>query len=169
MMWRNPFYKPSAFTLIELVITVLLASLIMLGLGIMMYDNQRGWNKMYNRLYSEIATDGLVTQKAFDAVVRKSSKKNFNIDPAGQWVELAYYSDAAVSTIDRYARFYKSGSDLYIEEGTTDPRAAIDTRKICSDVSACRFLNSGVSVQLIMTLDDGSEQVEVLSTAVMHN
>lgn len=169
MMWRNTFYKPSAFTLIELVITVLLASLIMLGLGIMMYDNQLGWNKMYNRLYSDIATDGLITQKAFDAVVRKSSRNNFNIDPAGQWVELAYYSDTAVSTIDRYARFYKSGSDLYIEEGTTDPRAAIDTWKICSSVSTCRFLNSGDSVQMFMTLDDGSEQVEVLSTAVMHN
>ena len=169
MMCRKTFYKSSAFTLIELIITIVLASIIMLGLGVMMYDNQRGWNKMYNRIYSDIASDGLFTQKTFDAVVRKSSRTNFNIDPAGQWVELAYYSDNVVSAVDRYARFYKSGSDLYIEEGTINPRVSIDTRKISSDVSACRFLNSGVSVQLIMTLDDGSEQVEVLSTAVMHN
>ena len=169
MMRKNPFSKPSAFTLIELVITVLLASLIMLGLGVMMYDNQLGWNKMYNRLYSDIAIDGQVAQKTFDSVVRKSSKANFNIDPAGEWVELAYYSDNAVSSIDRYARFYQMGSDLYIEEGTINPRAVIETRKISSDVSTCRFLNFGVSVQMIMTLDNGSEKVEVLSTAVMHN
>ena len=102
-------------------------------------------------------------------MVRKSSRSNFDIDPSGQWVELSYYSDAAVSTIDRYARFYKSGSDLYMEEGTIDPRAAIDTLKLCSSVSVCRFLNSGVAVQMFMTLDDGSEQVEVLSAALMHN
>ena len=169
MLSRSSINNSSAFTLIELVITVLLSSIVMLGLGVMMYDNQRGWNQMYNRIYSDIVTDGLVAHKSFDAVVRKSSKNNFNIDPAGQWVELAYYSDTSVSSIDRYARFYKSGSELFIEEGTLNPRASTDTRKISSNVSKCRFLNSGVSVQLIMTLDDGSIKVDVLSTGVMHN
>ncbi len=42
------------FTITELMVTVMISTIVMFGIGFMVVDSQRGWNRMYNRVYSDI-------------------------------------------------------------------------------------------------------------------
>ena len=76
------------FTLTELTIVILMAAFVTLSIGVALVDSQRGWSRMYNRVYSGVVTDAFVARKAFDATVRKSSKE---YDPAGGSEAFLYY------------------------------------------------------------------------------
>jgi prepilin-type N-terminal cleavage/methylation domain-containing protein len=157
------------FTLIELFITMAVGVVVILGLGVVMSDSQKGWNSMYERVYADATSDGYVAKIKFDKLVRKSSRNKFLIDPTGDWVEVYYYSDPAVTVPDRYARVYVSGGDLNAEHGKVDPRETLNTEVLCSSVKNCQFLASDGSVQMKLDLDDGDHEVTVLSSAIMHN
>lgn len=163
---RKPIH---GFTLIELMITMAICTIVVLGLGVLMADSQKGWNKMYQRVYSDAVSDGYVAKIKFDSIVRKSSRGNFLIDPMGKWVEVYYYQDLKATVPDRYARFYESGDDLNVEYGRVDPRETLSTETICSNVSDCLFLGSNGSVKMNLSLDDGQQQLTMLTSAIMHN
>ena len=161
---------PTAFTIVELMITVVLAAIIMFGIGVMVVDSQRGWHRMYNRIYSDVATDSYVARKTFDSVIRKASSEKLLLDAAGNWLEVYYYADANSAVVDRYARFSYDGIDqLDIEYGIVEPRQTLSIRPVCENVSSCVFKASGCSAQMILTLDDGSQTATIVSSSVMHN
>jgi len=161
-----------AFTIIELMIATVLAIIVLLGISIMLADSQRGWNRMYSRIYSDVVTDSYVARKAFDAVIRKASKEKYLLDDAGNWIEVYYYADANSTVVDRYARFFCDGEPdgtLNVERGRLNPRQTLTISTICGNVSSCDFKATGASVQIVLTLDNGSQTATVTSSAVMHN
>jgi len=91
------------------------------------------------------------------------------LDSAGSWVEVYYYSDPNSVVVDQYARFISSNSQLIVEYGEVEPRQTLNTETICDNVSSCVFKSAGSSVQMVLTLDDGSQSTTIVASAVMHN
>ena len=168
-----PKEKPTiqrGFTIVELMLATLLATIVVLAIGFTLVDSQRGWNRMYNRIYSDVATDSYVARRMFDSVIRKASKEKFLLDGAGNWIEVYYYADANSTDVDRYARFaYDGVSQLDIEYGIVEPRQTLSIQAVCGNVSSCVFKGAGYSAQMILTLDNGSQTATIVSSAVMHN
>ncbi len=173
-MLKKRTANPKGVTILELMITGTVAVIVLLGIGVSLVDNQRGWQRMYNRVYSDVVTGGHVARRMFDNIVRKASAQNVLLDETGQWVEVHYYQDSTSAELDRYAYFYLSGDELKVEHGIwnpgdMNPRVALRTQTVCSNVSSCVFMRKGASVQMVLKLDNGSEAITVMSSAVTHN
>ncbi len=161
--------QSSGFTLMEVILTIVIALIVLLGLSVVMADMQKGWNKMYRRVNSDAVSAGLVAKIKFDDIIRKSSRTKFLIDASGAWVEVYYYDNLASVEPDRYARLYTSGKQLLIEHGEADPRTALSKELVCENVQQCIFAASSGAVHMKLNLDDGDNAVEVVSAAIMHN
>ena len=157
------------FTLVELMITTLIMIIVGLAIGVVIVDGQTGWNTMYNRLNSDVVTDGYVARKKFDVVIRSASRGQFLVDGNGAWIEVYSYASPSSTVVDRYSRFYVSDGDLNLEYGQVDPRATLDVDTVCGNVSACTFKQVGTSTQMTLTLDDGTQTNTIVSSAVTHN
>ena len=157
------------FTITELMVATVISVIVISGISVLLVDGQRGWNAMYNLVYSDVVTDGYVARKSFDSVMRKASREKYLLEDGGSWIEIYYYADDDSSVLDRYARFFKNNSELNIEYGRLEPRETLDIQTICSNVSRCTFKAAGQSAQMTLTLDDGSQTITVVSSAVMHN
>lgn len=168
-MSKKTIANRKGFTLIELMVATGLASTIIIAVGVLVVDSQRGWNTMYNRAYSDVVTDSHVVRRMFDSVIRNASSQGILLDDEGGWVEVYYYSDPNSPAVDRYARFYGSNDQLLIEYGALNPRQTLNTEIICEDVTSCAFMSAGNSAQMILTLDNGSQNKTVVASAVMHN
>jgi prepilin-type N-terminal cleavage/methylation domain-containing protein len=169
-MLKNKKRNHPGFTLTELMVASAIAVIVVLGLSISLSDGQRGWNAMYNRVYSDVVTGSHIAARTFDRIVRKSSAKSFQIDSDGKWVEVYYYSDANSASIDRYARFsVTDNNDLSVEYGQRNPKEFLGTVTICGNVSSCSFIQTGRSMQMVLTLKSGLEELTTVTSAVMHN
>jgi len=109
-------------------------------------DGQRGWSTQYNRIYSDVVTDGYVARRKFDAVMRKASREKFEIDPAGSWVEVYYYADDTSTVVDRYARFSTANGNLNVEYGLYPNKETLSIETVCGNVSGCTFAQVGRSI-----------------------
>jgi len=168
-MSKRKFTARAGFTLAELAVTTVVAAIVIFGIGAMLVDSQRGWQVMYSRINSDVMNDSYVARKAFDAVIRKASKEKFLLDSAGGWLEVYYYAGSDSTVVDRYARFYVADSRLNIEYGKLNPRETLIVQTVCANVSSCVFKVSGCSAQMLLILDNGSQAITVVSSAVMHN
>lgn len=157
------------FTLIELIMAMAIMIFVVLAIGMALVDGQRGWNNMFNRVYSYVVTEGYVARRKFDAVLRKASREKFLIDPAGSWVEVYYYATDASTDLDCYARFYTAGNKLSIEYGQLNPTSTLSTETVCQNVSSCTFKQLGRSIQMVLKLDDGKQTNTVITSAVTNN
>ena len=157
------------FTLIELITAMAIMIFVVLAIGMALVDGQRGWNYMYNRVYSDIVTDGYVARRKFDAVLRKASREKFLIDPAGSWVEVYYFASDASTVVDRYARFYTAGGTLDIEYGQLNPTSTLTTETVCENVSSCTFEQLGRSIQMVLKLDNGTQTNTLITSAITNN
>jgi len=164
-MIKNRITARRAFTLAEVLVTVIILVIPILVVGLVLADSHRAWNTTYNRTYSDVVTDSYVARKAFDAVVRKAS-----LGLSGDnWLEVQYYAGAGSPSVDRYARFYEDSGELILERGILDSRQVLSTHNICRNVSSCAFILSGRSAQMILALDNGSQEVTVVASGYMHN
>lgn len=161
--------KSKGFTIIELIIAAVVCVIALLGIGFVAADNQRSWSKIYNRINSDVAIDSLVAKKTFEAVIRKAKKDTLLLNDSGTSIEVHYYQNAESASVDAYARLYLSDSELNVEYGRLDPKETLSTQTICSNVSSCVFMRIGTSVQMILMLDNGSQTISVVTSAVMHN
>lgn len=168
-MLKKKAANSKGLTIIELLVALSISIIILLGIGIVLADSYRGWNAMYSRIYSDVVVDGHIARRVFDSVIRKASRKNILVDAAGIWVEVYYYADANSTDVDRYARFYRAGGQLNVDYGKLEPKETLTTQTVCSNVSSCVFTATGASVQMVLTLDNGSETATVMSSAVAHN
>ncbi len=158
------------FTLIELIIAMAITLIVVLAIGMALVDGQRGWSTQYNRIYSDVVTDGYVARRKFDAVMRKASREKFEIDPAGSWVEVYYYADDTSTVVDRYARFSTANGNLNVEYGQLVPtKVTLTTETVCGNVSGCTFEQLGRSIQMILKLDNGPHTNTIISYAVANN
>ena len=162
-----------AFTLVELMVTILAATIVILGAGVIMVDSQKGFNKMYNRIHGDVATGVYVAQKAFESVVRKASINRSLLDVDGQFIEVYYYNDFNSPKPDRYANFYSNGSSMLIDYGTYDwderKTTLSTTVTLAENVKAVKFSVRGLAIQMVLTLDDEKEIATVMTTALRHN
>ena len=173
-MWKKNPAARHGFTFVELMIATVFAGIIILGIGVVIVDGHRGWQVMYNRIYSDVATDGYVARKTFDAVIRKASTEGLLLDGAGNWIEVYYCQDGNSTSVDSYARFYyendgEGSGRLNVEYGKLNPRETLTVQTVCENVSGCIFKAAGRSVQMILTLTNGTETSTIVSSGVMHN
>ena len=162
------------FTLTELMLTTLLCTIVILGIGVVLADSHRGWNRMYTRVHGDVVTDGYIAKKAFDAVVRKSTSKRCELDIDGQFVEVYYYQSIASKEPDRYAIFFIKGQELFVnygelEAGTWNPTSTTSTVILAQNVQRGNFTFTGACVKMVLELDNGSEAITVTSSAIRHN
>lgn len=169
-MLKDKITNIGAFTIIELVIVVGFISLVLFaGIGIVLCDTQRGWNRMYDRMYSDVITESYVARRVFDREVRKASCETYSLDPAGSWIEVYSYADSNSAVVDRYSYFYVDNGCLKLEYGKISPREPIHTSPVCENVTSCVFKAIGRSAQMILTLGQDSQTVNITSSSVMQN
>lgn len=178
MIDRLKRYK--GVTLTELMMTLVLASIMILALGLVLVDSQKGWLAMYSRTFSDVVVDGYVTQNTFFTIVRKSSiavyEYELSVDESHiTAVEVYYYSDTGTTDLDRYAKFYLSDTNLYLDQGVIDTtvlpwaKETPTTTVLARDVVSGYFDINGSSIQLVLNLDNGREDMKVVCSAVRHN
>jgi prepilin-type N-terminal cleavage/methylation domain-containing protein len=157
------------FTLVELMITIAVASIVVSAIGIVIVDGQHCWQVLYSHINSDVVTDGYVARKKFDAVIRKASGEKILADSNGNWIEVYYYASDSSTAVDRYARFYTADNDLNIEYGQLSPRKTLNVETVCENVSDCTFKQIGRSAQMVLTLEDGTQKNTIVTSAVTHN
>jgi hypothetical protein len=173
--FKNKARNRCGFTIIEVMVASVMAVIITFGLAVVLSDAHRGWNTMYNRAYSDVVTGSHIAARTFDGIVRKSSIElsQFTADE----VTACYYADSNSVVIDRYSRFYISDSNVLCVEygqynGQVKPPEYTpegDPVTICGNVSFCSFMKNGRSMQMVLTLDNGKEELTTVTSAVMHN
>lgn len=168
-MIKRKFKSSRGFSLIELITAMTIMLFVILAIGMTLVDGQRGWNNMYERMHSDVVTDGYFARRKFDAVLRKASREKILIDPAGSWVEVYYYASDASTVLDRYARLYTSGNKLNIEYGQLDPTSTLSTETVCENVSSCTFDQLGRSIQMVLKLDNGKQTNTLITSATTNN
>jgi prepilin-type N-terminal cleavage/methylation domain-containing protein len=168
-MAKNRIPAQHGFTLVELIIAVAASLVVMLGVGVLLVDSQNGWNRLYNRAFSDVVTDTYVARNMFNGAVRKATADGFLVDENGNGIEVYYYADDNSTVVDRYARLYALDGDLNLERGKLDPEVTLEVQTVCGNVSACFFTAAGRSAQMILTLDDGTQTITTVSCAFLHN
>lgn len=169
MMNKKLSKARTGFTLVELMITTVVMLIVGLAIGVVIVDGQTGWNTMYDRMNSDVVTDGFVARKKFDTVMRNASKEHTLLAADGSWIEVYYYASPFSTVVDRYARFYVADGDLNYEYGQTDPRSTLGVDTVCENVTACTFQQAGTSVQMTLTLDNKTQTNTIVSAAVTSN
>jgi hypothetical protein len=159
----------TAITLIELMVAIAISTIIILAVAVALSDGQKAWGRMYSEINSDVAVQSITACKRFDAVVRAASSNNCTIDLAGNWVEVDSYSSSSATTVDRYTRFAWQNSQLTCEYGSLGPKVTIGTQTLCANVTACKFVKIGSSVQMVLTLNDNTRSITVASSNVMNN
>ena len=164
----------SGVSLIELVVTMVIAFIIMVGVGGVLVHQQIAWNEMYSRVHEGLIADGYVSRGSFEGVVRKSSLsvRSPEIGVGGD-LNVFYYADWVSIEPDRYARFYNSDGVLFVEYGVLDSDGslldAVRRERLADDVSSLGFSVIGPCVEMVMDLDDGMYDMTVVSSAIRHS
>ena len=164
--------KSNGFTLVELLTTIVVSLIILLGVGIVLANSHRAYQITYDKVNADVSTDSFIARKLFDSVVRKSSASTITTGINGEYVHLQYYDNDYSTYPDRYIRFYVSGNNLMAEYGNVyqgGSQTITDTKTVCSNVSSCVFKNNGASVHMKLTLYDGVESNVIVTTAYAHN
>ena len=160
---------PRGFTLVELMITAAIMVIVGLAIGVVIVDGQTGWNVMYDRINSDIVSDGYAARNKFDSVMRSASSGQSILAGDGSWIEVCSYASSASTVVDRYWRFYVSDGDLLAEYGQLEPRSTLNVDTVCENVSDCTFRQFGQAIQMTLVLDNGTQTKTVVSSAVAHN
>lgn len=136
-----------AISLIELVISMTMASVLMLAGGVLLLGSNRAFRQVYASIHDPVQADAKVLASAFGTVVRKSNRTNYKVYEVtedsfveatpesgesvavGQAVELRYWNrpfyelsgDMEQMDIDdtgsHYALFYLEDETIYVDYG----------------------------------------------------
>jgi hypothetical protein len=162
-------FRPG-LTMIELMSATTIALIvIMAGVAFILVDTQKSWSKMYTLVHGDVVTGAYVAKSTFDSGVRKASSSGLAIDSQGNWVYVEYSSNPDSGTLDSYARFYSNQGNFIVDYGQLNPKELLDTQTICSNVTSCKFSQSGKSVQMALTLAKNGQSQTVTSAAYLHN
>jgi len=157
---------------------------------------------MFKRTSQGVVPDAYAAKRAFDKIVRKSSIKR--LDPSEIYSTLGsnelyvyYYLVPTVrisdegSIPDKYAHFYRSGTQFMLDTGAVDqenfgstdpPTGEIESTLILANDlidndSSVKFTESNRSIRMVLMLDSetgssdplGTLKMTVTSTAIRHN
>jgi prepilin-type N-terminal cleavage/methylation domain-containing protein len=177
---KNMKTKNDGLTLVELMITVLIASIAIVGISGVIAGSHRDYRLMFERIHGDIVNDAYSARLRFDKICRKARAGTALIDTSIPSLEVLYYSSPNVNGSayldpDRYARFYLSGTNLMLETapiGGTDDAPELVARNVVElEFSAP---DGGRSVQMVMTLDEDTDDdsdysLTITCGAIMHN
>ena len=168
--------KNQGLTIIELLTAMLLATIIMLGAGYVLFDCYRSWDRMYSRAYGGMVSDFYTTKSAFESSVRKSSivAREPIISTGNDQIELYYKNNWTDSAPNRYTRFYLDGDTLLAAYGsinsmTTAVQAASQTITLCSNVTNVQFSRVGPNITMILDIQEPDGTNRLTCSAVMHS
>ena len=168
MIMKRPRIQ-RGFTLVELMTSAVIVIIVGFAIAVVIVDCQTSWNTLYDRMNSDVVTDGYVVKKKFDAVIRNASRSRFMLGDDGLWIEVYFYADASSVGLDRYAHFYVADGHLKLEIGQLSPSEVISVETLCGNVSEYTFKHAGTSAQMMLTLDDGIQRDTIVTSAVAHN
>ena len=167
--------RTRAFTLVELMLTVLIATIVILGAGVMLVDSLRGYNKLYARVNEGIVRDAYVSRITFDKTVRKASRSlaHYQESGPGAYVRVYYFASPSVPVLDRYSQFYESAGELFVTHGTRDDSgnlSPVTDILLAENVESVVFdVVGGGRVSMVLTLNDQTRRMTVMTSAVRHN
>ena len=163
------------FTITELVLAIAVSSVLILTMGVVMVDSQRGWMDSYAKVHGGATADAMMAKTAFDKVIRKASRSAYHFNELDD-ITVFYYDNWLTSTEpDRYARFYRSAdnsSEMYIQHGKFDEGEKEDVLAevlLASNVTDLEFKPINCGIEMKLALDDGRETTTIVSTAILHN
>jgi len=162
-----------AFTLVELVTSMVIGIVLIFAMGFVLFDNQRSWTTVYAEAHGDVAIDTFVAQTVFENVVRKASKKRAWLDVDGQMLQLYYYAETTSTQPNRYAHFYVADNSLLVANGELAPgtfsiAGEMAVSPLCGNVQDVQFALAGTSVQMTLHLSDGSNDRVVTFSAIRH-
>lgn len=162
--------------------SVVISFIIVLGIGGVLVDSYRGYNRVYDRAFSDVVVQGHTARRKFDKIIRQSSINYITCSPDGLQAEVYYYAIPSPlvtgysTELDRYGRFYLDNDKLMFESavlnessGTYSPGTVISTETLCDNVVECSFVPVGASIRMAIKLDNNKETLEVITCAVAHN
>lgn len=170
--------KKRGVTLVELMVTVLIATLVIAGIGVAMVDSIKAFPKMYERTEGNLVNDAYVVRAAFDRICRKASIRLAETDSGGTFVVVYAYNDANSVSLDRYAQFRASGTSLLVDHGTynaaTKAKALTSTETLATTLDTAiskrpKFAVDGSSIVMAVSLKKGNQEMTVTSSAFRHN
>ena len=168
-------HKTHGFTITELILAIGVSSIMVLTIGVVMVDTQRGWLDTYAKVHGGAAGDALMAKTAFDRIVRKSSRSIYQIGGLDD-ITVYYYDQWLTSpSLDRYARFYRSTdnpAEMYVQHGTVDG-SGVKTRTgevlLASTVTDLEFKPVDGGIEMKLSLDDDRETTTAVTTVILHN
>ncbi|MCI0498836.1 MAG: type II secretion system GspH family protein [Planctomycetales bacterium] len=162
----------AGFTLTELTLVIAVSSILLLAIGIVMLDTQRGWMDSYAKVHGGVASDAAVAKTAFDKVVRKASRTLYYFDAVDN-ITVFYYNDWLNSTdLDRFARFFRPQDEpsmLYVQYGDRASGEVLSQVCLASTVTDLQFRPLNGAIEMKLTLEDDREAATMISTAILHN
>ena len=166
------------FTLVEMMIGMVASSIMVLGVVNVLASNQKEYNQTYERVNGAVVREATEARLVFDVIVRKASVRKCLIGSANEYAEVFYYASATSTALDRYTRFYVSGTDLVAEHGQLTPGTfnhslnnSPTTQVLAHHVTAgtCTFTQIGPTVSMALVLNDGRLDLPIVTTATRHN
>jgi len=154
------------FTLIEMAVSMLAGSVLILVTGAFLADYQRAFNDTYDYAYSSAQEADMAARTVFYQTVRQAASTGAaSVASDGSWLEVQYYTQPESSSLDRSARFYLSEQDLLLERTDPDTGQSLSVQTVCGTVSSVRFALTGNSARMFLELDDGSSTRVVNASA----
>ena len=180
----------SGITLIELMITVIAATIFILGITGILAAGHKNYQTMYRRTSQGVVPDAYSSRRAFDLIVRKSSIKR--VDPytiystPSNELYVYYYSDpnniSEDTYPDKYGHFYKNGTQFIFETGSVTtimdvpsdeiPPHTKESMLILADTvsdtaNSLTFTLSNHSITMVLLLDNETGSSDPLGTLQM--
>ena len=168
--------KQKGFTMIEVIASMAVMSVVILAISSVITDSNALWGRLHNSVYGVIPQDIIRTQRAFNKTCRKATLRVMFLSEDKETMCLYYFSDHINPPYwpDRYAMFYLDGTDLKVEHGTLqfatiNQNQKLYTETLCRDVQSLQFASQGLSVQICMTVNNGSREKTFTWASVRHN
>ena len=151
------------------------SAVLLLAVVNVLADNQRSFNQTYERVHGDVVVDAYTVRHVFEQLARKASVRKCVVGTGNVSVELYYHSTTTAANLDRYAYFYRDGSDLKVERGEIDPATfahvsgTSGTQTIARNVTSVYFSQTRPCLHMHVVLNDGKQDLPVTVTAMRHN
>jgi len=160
----------AGFTLVEMAVSMLATSVLILATGAFLADYQRAFNDTYDYAYSSARESDAAARAVFYDTVRQAAASGAaSVGAGGSWLEVRYYSQPESTALDRSARFYLSEQNLLLERTDFDTGQSLGVQTVCGNVASVAFALTGGSARMFLELDDGSSTRLVNAAAVMRS
>ena len=162
-------------TLMELLVTMSIATIVMLGASVIIVDAHYGWNSMYQRIHGDVMSDAYFARMRFDTVCRKADGANVRLDADVPLIEVYCYSalndsDDPDLEPDLFVQFYLNETELVQDIGDIATNTVTSSEVIAKDVAELKFSAEGDrGAQMLLTLNNGEESITVTCGSVRHN